>query len=96
MSNDDTRIALALFGFSLEVQRRVRASDWPRGWEWRMHPGTWIRVKGDTAAAAYVTRSGRHDVSSADDLLGCPVVVDATMPIGAVELRYAEQSMLPM
>lgn len=92
----DPTIARAIFAFSTEVQEKVAATDWPAGWEWRMHPGTWIRVKRDTAMAEYVTPSFRSDVSSKDDLLGCPVIVDASLPLGAVEFRYADQMMLPM
>lgn len=88
--------AEALFRFSAEVQSKVMAYDWPRGWEWRMHPGTWIRIKGDSAMAEYITPTGSHDLSAADDLIGSPVVVDGSMPLGAVELRYADQMMLPM
>lgn len=97
MSNDtDHAITRALFGFCVEMQRKVAATDWPDGWEWHMHPGTWIRIKRDTAAAQYITPSGARDSSSADDLLGCPVIVDAAMPVGAVELRCADRMMLPM
>lgn len=89
-------IARALFGFSADIQSRVRASDWPSGWEWRMHPGTWIRVKVDTETARYITMNTSNSVSATDDLLGCPVVVDADLPVGMVEFRYAQQMMLPM
>lgn len=92
----DPTIARAIFAFGVEVQDKVMASDWPNGWEWHMHPGTWIRVKRDTAMAEYITPSARRDVSSTDDLLGSPVVVDDSMPLGAVELRYADQMMLPL
>lgn len=97
MSNStDHAIARALFHFSVEIQEKVRASDWPSGWEWRMHPGTWNRIRVDTKTAEYLTPSRTSAVSASDDLLGCPVVVDASMPFGAVELRYADQTMLPM
>lgn len=92
----EREIAKALFHFSAEVQSKVAASDWPNSWEWRMHPGTWIRIKSDTKMAEYITPAGPRGLSSSDDLIGSPVVIDATMPVGAVELRYADQMMLPM
>lgn len=61
-----------------------------------MHPGTWIRIKADTEMVQYIGRNYAAPFSGTDDLLGSPVVVDAAMPIGAVELRFADQTMLPL
>ena len=96
MSESDRELARALFSFSAAIQEKVRATGWPVGWEWRMHPGTWNRIKVDTNCAEYITMSATEPFSGADDLLGSPVVVDASLPFGAVELRYADQMMLPL
>ena len=89
-------IARALFAFSINLQQKVAPVNWPAGWEWRMHPGTWNRVRVDTAVAQYITPARTHEFSSPDDLLGCPVIVDASLPLGVVELRCADSMMLPL
>ena len=97
MDNDtDRQLAKALFRFSMDVQQRVAATDFPSGWEWHMHPGTWNRIRRDVEMAKYITPSATHSFAKSDDLLGCVVSVDASMPFGAVELRFADQMMLPL
>jgi hypothetical protein len=93
MTND---IARALFSFRAELESRIYGSHLSSGWEWRMHPGTWIRIKADTEFAQYITPNFTNPLSATDDLIGSPVVIDAALPIGAVELRFADQMMLPM
>ncbi|MDB5716459.1 MAG: hypothetical protein JWO15_3856 [Sphingomonadales bacterium] len=97
MSNDtDRRLAETLFRFSMEVQKRVAATDFPSGWEWHMHPGTWNRIRRDVEMAKYITPNSEEPFAKSDDLLGCVVALDMAMPFGAVELRFADQIMLPL
>lgn len=69
----------------------------PTGWRWYMHPGTWNRIRADVSCFRLVTYDqAPGPMASREDLMGLPVVIQPEMPLGMLELRYSDQTMIPM